>query len=205
MMILQQKTLTTLQVYYYMPDYNNIIQEFVWQYTDRLPKFPRTHTFLNFWHYTTVPATIARGGAARNRRWFGAAAKPQRSGCCCWAAAVASPSPRSLRAARQLAQRATNQLTTDLLNIDQQQGDCDQGHWVDQKTIFERLGPQGPKPWPHMGGPIYQNLVFLATQWAGSQSACKMTMMIERRISKKKIRSELIIMLLKQRVTIITK
>ena len=50
MMILQQKTLTTLQVYYYMPDYNSIIQEFVWQYTDRVPKFPRTHTFLNFWH-----------------------------------------------------------------------------------------------------------------------------------------------------------
>ena len=33
-----------------MPDYTNIIQEFVWQYNDRQPNFPRTYKFLNFWH-----------------------------------------------------------------------------------------------------------------------------------------------------------
>lgn len=45
-----KKRLTTLQVYYYVPDYTNIIQEFVWQYEDIQPKFPRTHTFLKHWH-----------------------------------------------------------------------------------------------------------------------------------------------------------
>jgi uncharacterized protein Usg len=50
MYIAKTKILTTLQVYYYMPDYHNLIQEFVWQYNDRHPAFPRTHKFLNFWH-----------------------------------------------------------------------------------------------------------------------------------------------------------
>ena len=49
--------MTTLQVYYYMPDYTNIIQEFVWQYNDRVPKFPRTHKFLNYWT-TEIDAVI---------------------------------------------------------------------------------------------------------------------------------------------------
>ena len=57
-MILSKHTLTTLQVYYYMPDYTNIIQEFVWQYNDSLPEFPRTHKFLNYWHYN-IDAVIA--------------------------------------------------------------------------------------------------------------------------------------------------
>ena len=48
--IIEKKTIATLQVFYYMPDYTNIIQEFVWQYNDRQPNFPRTHKFLNFWH-----------------------------------------------------------------------------------------------------------------------------------------------------------
>ena len=50
MLIIETKTIATLQVFYYMPDYTNIIQEFVWQYNDRHPNFPRTHRFLNFWH-----------------------------------------------------------------------------------------------------------------------------------------------------------
>lgn len=44
------KRLTTLQIFYYMPDYQSIIQEFVWQYTDLKPKFPRTHKFLMHWY-----------------------------------------------------------------------------------------------------------------------------------------------------------
>ena len=50
MFIIETKTIATLQVFYYMPDYTNIIQEFVWQYNDRQPNFPRTHRFLKFWH-----------------------------------------------------------------------------------------------------------------------------------------------------------
>jgi len=45
-----QKRLTTLQIYYYMPDHQSVIQEFVWQYEDLKPTFPRTHKFLNHWH-----------------------------------------------------------------------------------------------------------------------------------------------------------
>jgi len=41
--------LTTIQVIYYMPDYQDIVQEFMWQYMDIQPKFPRTHKFMNHW------------------------------------------------------------------------------------------------------------------------------------------------------------
>ena len=57
-MVLSNHTLTTLQVYYYIPDYTSIIQEFVWQYNDSLPEFPRTHKFLNYWHHN-IDAVIA--------------------------------------------------------------------------------------------------------------------------------------------------
>jgi len=33
-----------------MPDYQNILQEFIWQTDDYIPQLPRVHTFLNFWH-----------------------------------------------------------------------------------------------------------------------------------------------------------
>ena len=39
-----------LRVYYWMPDYNNILQEFTWQLLDVVPEFPRVHRFLNHWH-----------------------------------------------------------------------------------------------------------------------------------------------------------
>lgn len=39
-----------LRVYYWMPDYNNILQEFMWQLNDVVPDYPRVHKFLNHWH-----------------------------------------------------------------------------------------------------------------------------------------------------------
>ena len=39
-----------LRVYYWMPDYNNILQEFMWQLNDVVPEYPRVHKFLNHWH-----------------------------------------------------------------------------------------------------------------------------------------------------------
>ena len=39
-----------LRVYYWMPDYNNILQEFMWQLNDVVPEYPRVHRFLNHWH-----------------------------------------------------------------------------------------------------------------------------------------------------------
>ena len=50
MIIINNKTLVTLNVYYWMPDYENILQRFVWQTMDVKPKYPRIHRFLNYWH-----------------------------------------------------------------------------------------------------------------------------------------------------------
>lgn len=41
--------ITTIQIYYYMPNYTNILQEFVWQTEDMIPEFPKVHKFL--WHW----------------------------------------------------------------------------------------------------------------------------------------------------------
>lgn len=41
--------LVTVGVFYYLPEYNNIIQEFVWQTEDCIPELLRIHKFLNHW------------------------------------------------------------------------------------------------------------------------------------------------------------
>lgn len=41
--------LTTLRIYYYMPDHASLIQEFLWQTLDLPPEFRRVHKFLNYW------------------------------------------------------------------------------------------------------------------------------------------------------------
>lgn len=41
--------LTLIQIYYYMPDYPSVINEFVWQTVDLYPCFPRMGRFLRFW------------------------------------------------------------------------------------------------------------------------------------------------------------
>ena len=41
--------LTTIQVYYYIPDYQSLLQEFTWQFVDYQPEFPRAHQFI--WHW----------------------------------------------------------------------------------------------------------------------------------------------------------
>lgn len=51
------KSVVTLQVYYYIPDYENIVQEFLWQTQDIVPEIPRVHKFLNFWK-DNIDATI---------------------------------------------------------------------------------------------------------------------------------------------------
>lgn len=47
----------TLQIYYYMPDYSSLIQEFVWQMDDNIPRLYRVHRFLNYWKQN-IPAVI---------------------------------------------------------------------------------------------------------------------------------------------------
>ena len=49
MYIIRNKTLVTLNVYYWMPDYDNILQQFVWQTMDVKPKYPRINKFLDYW------------------------------------------------------------------------------------------------------------------------------------------------------------
>lgn len=44
-----RKSLVTVDILYYMPDYTDIIQEFMWQTNDYAPDLPRVHKFLNFW------------------------------------------------------------------------------------------------------------------------------------------------------------
>ena len=50
MIIIRKKILVTLDVYYWMPDYENILQRFVWQTLDIKPKYPRVYKFLDHWH-----------------------------------------------------------------------------------------------------------------------------------------------------------
>ena len=48
--IIKRKTLVTLNIFYWMPDYENILQQFVWQTMDVKPKYPRIYRFLDYWH-----------------------------------------------------------------------------------------------------------------------------------------------------------
>ena len=49
-MLLIKNTIVTLNVYYWMPDYSHILQQFIWQTDDMRPDYPRIHKFLNYWH-----------------------------------------------------------------------------------------------------------------------------------------------------------
>ena len=63
-----------LRVYYWMPDSNNILQEFMWQLNDVVPEYPRVHRFLNHWHENieavieTVEVSHGRTEEARTRQ-----------------------------------------------------------------------------------------------------------------------------------------
>ena len=41
--------LTTIQIIYRLPDYQSILQEFIWQTLDCPPKYPRMYQFLEYW------------------------------------------------------------------------------------------------------------------------------------------------------------
>lgn len=46
---LKSYRLTTAKILYYLPDYEELLQEFVWQDYDLAPKFPILNKFLSFW------------------------------------------------------------------------------------------------------------------------------------------------------------
>lgn len=41
--------LTTARIFYRLPDFEAIIQSYLWQEYDTAPKFPKLWTFLDFW------------------------------------------------------------------------------------------------------------------------------------------------------------
>jgi len=41
--------LTTAEIIYHLPDYPSILQTYVWQDYDTVPKVPNLTSFLNFW------------------------------------------------------------------------------------------------------------------------------------------------------------
>ena len=57
-MIIVKKTIVTVNVLYWMPDYDHILQQFVWQTADVRPEYPRVHRFLNYW-YDNIEAIIS--------------------------------------------------------------------------------------------------------------------------------------------------
>ena len=57
-MIIKRKKIITVDILYWMPDYNNILQQFIWQTRDIVPENPRVHKFLNFW-YNNIYERIA--------------------------------------------------------------------------------------------------------------------------------------------------
>ena len=46
---LKDYRLTTAQIFYFMPDYPTLLQEFIWQDLDLAPRFPELKRFLDFW------------------------------------------------------------------------------------------------------------------------------------------------------------
>ena len=57
-MIIRNKVIATVDILYWMPDYQDILQQFIWQTTDVNPEYPRVHKFLNFWK-ENIDAVIA--------------------------------------------------------------------------------------------------------------------------------------------------
>lgn len=58
MHIIKRKVITTVDILYWMPDHDSILQQFVWQTMDVRPKYPRVHRFLNYWH-NNIDAVIS--------------------------------------------------------------------------------------------------------------------------------------------------
>ena len=48
-LLLKDYRLTTAEILYHLPDYEDLLQTFLWQELDRVPDFPRLQKFLAFW------------------------------------------------------------------------------------------------------------------------------------------------------------
>ena len=50
MIWIRKKHLVLVDILYWMPDYHNVLQEFIWETDDYIPKLHRVNNFLNYWH-----------------------------------------------------------------------------------------------------------------------------------------------------------
>lgn len=48
-LMLRGYSLTTAEILYHMPDHPDVLQAFIWQEFDLVPKFPELNRFLRFW------------------------------------------------------------------------------------------------------------------------------------------------------------
>ena len=64
-MIIIKNTIVTVSVFYWIPNYQHILQQFVWQTDDIRPEYPRVHKFLNYW-YDNIEAVISEVKIADN-------------------------------------------------------------------------------------------------------------------------------------------
>ena len=48
-LMLQGYGLTTAQIYYRMPDFQNVLNTFLWQEYDLAPDYPKLFEFITFW------------------------------------------------------------------------------------------------------------------------------------------------------------
>jgi uncharacterized protein Usg len=64
-------SLTTAEILYYLPDYRDLLQTFIWQDYDIAPRFPKLIKFLNFWT-SNLDGPLARVRVA-HRALIGAA------------------------------------------------------------------------------------------------------------------------------------
>lgn len=46
---IKKKFLTTAEILYFMPDYQHILQTYLWQEYDTLPDLPKLQKFIGFW------------------------------------------------------------------------------------------------------------------------------------------------------------
>lgn len=42
-------SLTTVEIFYHMPDHPHVLQSYIWQGLDRAPEYPVLTKFLDFW------------------------------------------------------------------------------------------------------------------------------------------------------------
>jgi uncharacterized protein Usg len=62
--------LVTIEIIYYMPDYTNLVNEFVWQTHDVVPDYPRSEKFIKHWH-TSIDAVIKEAYLYHSNYWGG--------------------------------------------------------------------------------------------------------------------------------------